>query len=240
MDKEKIMERIIAAVLVLLLLISLLFLFRWYSKYKKGTDFYEDTSGKYTADSDGEFNVDLEGLQQVNPDIKGWIYIEGTNISYPLLWSEDDDTYLRHTYTGSYSVLGSILIWEQNNPDFSDKNTLIFGHNTWNGQMFGDLKKYQQQSFYEEHPTICIITLGGTKKYSIVSAYKTTTASDIYTSSFTDDEQYVSWLKDKVDRSLVKTDKETVTGSEQTIVLSTCTGHNSSGRFVVVAELINS
>ena len=240
MDKEKIMERIIAAVLVLLLSISLLFLFRWYSKYKKGTDFYEDTSGKYTADSDGEFNVDLEGLQQVNPDIKGWIYIEGTNISYPLLWSGDDDTYLRHTYTGSYSVLGSILIWEQNNPDFSDKNTLIFGHNTWNGQMFGDLKKYQQQFFYEEHPTICIITLGGTKKYSIVSAYKTTTASDIYTSSFTDDEQYVSWLKDKVDRSLVKTDKETVTGSEQTIVLSTCTGHNSSGRFVVVAELINS
>ncbi len=240
MNKKKIAERIMAAILVLLLLLSLIFLFRWYSKYKKGTDFYEDISGEYTDDSDGNFSVDLASLQAVNPDIKGWIYIEGTNISYPLLWSGNDDTYLRHTYTGSYSVLGSILIWEQNRPDLSDKNTLIFGHNTWNGQMFGDLKKYQQQSFYEAHPTVYIITADGTRKYSIVSAYKTTTASDIYTSSFVDDAQYASWLKDKIDRSLIQTDKETVIGNEQTIVLSTCTGHNSSGRFVVVAELINS
>lgn len=224
-------------VLIIILCGAMVGLLWWGFDYAEGSFSYEQIKKVY-IDEAGE--PEVKKLQNQNPDIKGWIKIEGTNIDYPLLWSGNDNDYLRHTCFGDYNVLGSIFIWQQNNPDFSDQNTLVFGHNTWNGQMFGQLKKYKKQSFFESHSVIVISMPEKTIKYKIVSAYTTTTGSDIYSSSFKSKEEYKQWLNDKLERSVINTSATKATGEEQTIVLSTCAKSKSNKRFVVVAERITS
>lgn len=46
-------------------------------------------------------------------------------------------------------------------PDFSDENTLVYGHNMKNGSMFGQLKNYQEKEFYGKNPGFFIDTPGG-------------------------------------------------------------------------------
>jgi len=100
----------------------------------------------------GAINVDLEGLKAVNSDIIGWIYFESAEISYPVLNSGNNDTYLRTTYEGKYATAGSIFMEEQNKKDFSDKHTLIYGHNMRNNTMFGQLKLYKtDEDYYTNH-----------------------------------------------------------------------------------------
>lgn len=235
MKKQK-KYNVTLVLLIVLLLFVIGALACWYLDYAHGDISYEAAKENYTD----EDTVDLEALQAKNPDIRAWIRIDGTNIDYPVLWSGNDNDYLRHTYSGDYNVLGSIFIWQKNHPDFSDRNTLVFGHNTWNGQMFGQLRKYKKQSFFEEHPTITIYTPSTKLKYKIVAAYLTTTDSNIYTASFEDEQQYADWLNDKLQRSVIDTKAEKASGTEQTIVLSTCAKSKSNQRFVVVAEKVNS
>jgi len=108
----------------------------------------------------GAINVDLERLKEVSSDIIGWIYFEAADISYPVLNSGNNDTYLRATYDGQYATAGSIFMEEQNKKDFSDKHTLIYGHNMRNNTMFGQLKLYKtDEDYYSNHQYFQLIHL---------------------------------------------------------------------------------
>ena len=80
--------------------------------------------------------VDFEGLQEVNPEVSGWIFFENEEISYPVLYSGDNEKYLKKGYNGKTTAAGSIFIDGRNNPDLSDAYTLIYGHNMQNLSMF--------------------------------------------------------------------------------------------------------
>ena len=86
--------------------------------------------------------VDFNGLKAINPEVIGWIQIEGTSISYPIMKGKDNDYYLKHTFEGNYNAAGSIFIDYTNNSNFEDCNTIIYGHNMKNGSMFGLLRKH--------------------------------------------------------------------------------------------------
>ncbi|MBR0303080.1 MAG: hypothetical protein IJQ80_04460, partial [Clostridia bacterium] len=62
----------------------------------------DNIEGKYSSDKSGKNKkgvdmnnviASLGSLKEVNPDVIGWIYVEGTSINYPLLRSStgDDD-----------------------------------------------------------------------------------------------------------------------------------------------------
>ena len=84
--------------------------------------------------------VDFESLKAINPDVKGWLYIEALDISYPVVQGPDNDAYLHTTYEGTSTFAGSIFLDYQNQGDFSDGNTIVYGHNMKNLSMFGKLK----------------------------------------------------------------------------------------------------
>lgn len=75
------------------------------------------------------FDIDLAALRAVNPDVVGWISIPGTKIDYPFLQGEDNQHYLNHTWDGARNGVGSVFLECQVSPDFSDFNTIIYGHN---------------------------------------------------------------------------------------------------------------
>ena len=84
--------------------------------------------------------VDFASLEAINPDIVGWIYIEALDISYPVVHGEDNDFYLHRTFEKKDNFAGSIFVEYRNSGDFSDPNTIVYGHNMKNQSMFGKLK----------------------------------------------------------------------------------------------------
>ena len=94
----------------------------------------------------------FEELQKINPDIIGWIRINETNVNYPLLQAEDDDTYMNTDAEGKYSLSGSIFLHCANKPDFSDFNNMIYGHHMEKHMMFGDVGLFADKEYFDEHP----------------------------------------------------------------------------------------
>lgn len=148
-----------------------------YQAYQDSDRFYDSTRSAYTMKRELDSNqkvpidVDWESLLAVNPDIVGWIFAEGVDISYPVLQGSDNEYYLKHTLEGDYNFAGSIFMDYQNEPDLSDCNTIIYGHNMKNGSMFGSLKKYSNEDAYAVDPYFWILTPDANYRYEIQSAY---------------------------------------------------------------------
>lgn len=223
-------------------------------EYKEGTDEYdelkkyvekelpdvpynEDTSAE-EGEEVREQRIAFEELKAQNEDVIGWIEIPDTEISYPLMQGDDDQYYLKHTFSGNKNSAGSIFVEYQNKPDLTDRHTIIYGHNMKNGSMFGGLKEYRNASYLVEHPMVYIDLEDGTHAYQIFSCYETPANSNTYTIGFASQpdgryEQFVQTLKNS---SAYDTGID-VSKNDRVITLSTCT-KRSENRFVVHAKRI--
>ena len=145
-----------------------------YGEYQEGEDTYEELSAfveepedtpedetdEPEAEPSGYLQIDFAGLQAVNPDVIAWIDIPGLSVSYPVVQRNDNAYYLHHLITGEYNSSGSIFADCHNQPDFTDQNTIIYGHNMKNGSMFGTLSHYQDQALWEENPIFTCMCRG--------------------------------------------------------------------------------
>lgn len=84
------------------------------------------------------------------PDMKGWLVIPGTSIDYPVMYSEDEDYYIDHSYDQKDDVYGTPFLYSGNAPDFSDDVSVVYGHAMNNGTMFGSLRSFQEKSRFQE------------------------------------------------------------------------------------------
>ncbi|MEG2176595.1 MAG: class B sortase [Oscillibacter sp.] len=180
--------------------------------------------------------MDFTALREANPDVLGWILIPNTPVSYPLVQGADNQYYLKRNWKTWTSVVGSIFMECKNSPDFSDFNTIIYGHRMNNGSMFAFLKHYKQQSTYDAHPAIYITDDAGSRKYEIFAAYEVSTKSSTYLLGFADNAAKQNFLDDCVGRSVIKT-QVVPTVNDQILTLSTCTGNGHATRWVVQARL---
>ncbi len=204
-------------------------------EYKKINDFYNTTTDDFVVESEGGISyVDLDKLIEKNGDVKGWIYIKGADISYPLLQGKDNNYYLYRTYEKEYLGSGSIFLEASNNADFTDSRTIIHGHNMHNGAMFGKLKKFLKEEYREEHPFVYILLPNGVwNKYEIFSAY-TANIDDGTFNLFTDTgSQYKDFISVAKSKSVYK-NAPTLSGKEKIITLSTCTPNSDDEKRNVV------
>ena len=229
-------------------------LYHIYTEYKKGTDEYNsieemavterDPDTTEIAGPDAEpkppLNVDFDKLRSVNEDVIGWIYVDALpDISYPIVQGTDNQTYLHQTYEKNYNFAGTIFADYENARDFSDCNTLVYGHNMKNGSMFGHLKKFSEdQSLYDNDKYFWILTPDKNYRYEIISAYTTGVNSDTYTLFKGPGEEFEEYLKRIKSYSEIKTDDTELTIKDKIVTLSTCTG-NESTRFVVQGKRVD-
>lgn len=103
------------------------------------------------------FSIDWPALQAFNPQIVAWIYMPDSDISYPIVYG-NDDYYLHHSYSGEYSIYGSIFISEEMKGDFTLDNTIVYGHSADTGGMFSSLKNFVDYGYFESHPYFYILT----------------------------------------------------------------------------------
>lgn len=198
-----------------------------------GTD---SDSGKTEAELYAEAlqAVDLDALREVNGDVLGWIYIPDTPISYPIVKSGDNSYYLTRTWNLEYSSVGSIFLDELSSADFSDYNTIIYGHRMKDGSMFASLKYYKKQDYWQQHPYVYIVTDSGVQRYEIFAAYEAGTESKTYQLSFADDSAKTAFINHCVSKSVIDTGVVPTTDRD-IITLSTCTGNGYATRWVVQA-----
>ncbi len=184
------------------------------------------------------FAIDFANLQQVNREVTGWIWIYDTVVNYPLVQSgKNNDAYLHKTYDGTSNSSGSIFMDYRNASDFSDTNTIIYGHNMKNGKMFAVLKKFGNQEFYDSHREFYIMMPEGNRRYEIISAFQTDALSDIYDRNFSSQEGRQAWFE-KVLRSSAILAEVDAAAEDSFVTLSTCvSGNDYRARFVVIGRL---
>ena len=98
----------------------------------------------------------FEKLRETNPDVIGWISIPGTVIDYPIVQTTDNDYYLDQSITGTYLKSGAIFVDFRNSSNWTDRNTVIYGHNMASGEMFAQLAKYRSGTFLRNNKYIYI------------------------------------------------------------------------------------
>lgn len=189
-----------------------------------------------------EKNLDWSSLYAENKDIYAWIYIPGTQVDYPVLQSASDDTYyLNHNIDGSYGKPGCIYTEKINSKDFTNYNTVLYGHNMKSGEMFGCLHDYEDKTFFDENPYVYVYTEEKTYVYEIFAAYTATNAHILNTNDFSTQEGFADYLDNVVYNKALTGNfrKDTrVTSDNRIITLSTCTS-NSNKRWLVQAVLVN-
>ena len=105
-----------------------------------------------------ELTIDFEALKTINSDAAAWLYCPDTVIDYPVMKAADYSYYLDHLPDGTYNANGSLFIDYNCASDFSDKLTVIYGHNMKSLKMFGSLTEYKSQSYFEKHPFMYLYT----------------------------------------------------------------------------------
>lgn len=258
--KRHIITTVLLVFFFLLFLISAMALIKSLSDYKKGVDIYESIQAavfitettqlvpegttaatkEYESVSYAEIetdapieNINLEEVRKLNPQGICWIQIPAITRSYPVAQGTDNTYYLTHTFTHEENSAGSIFMDARNYPDFSDKNTIIYGHNMMNGTMFGMLNRFEKEDFFREHNNCFFITTDtGIRAYQIFACCIVPSDSIVYTLDFDEEVSFSDFLNYVKDKSLYSTNVS-VLPTDYVVTLSTCTSDSKSRRIVL-------
>ncbi len=187
--------------------------------------------------------VDFDELWETAPNAVGWIRVPGTVIDYPVMRSTPkmaEDFYLHHDVDGKYLFAGSIYMQKRNSGDFSDANTLLYGHNMKNGSKFAALHKFKKKDFFQKHDTLYIYTPGHIYTYQIYSVFVYDDRLIPAAFDFSDPEEVAEYQQMTLDpRSYVQQVREGVSLSpdDRLVTLSTCTNRDAE-RLLLHAVLV--
>ncbi len=186
--------------------------------------------------------VDFEDLWEMNPEIYAWLYIPDTKVNYPILQREGDDAfYLKHDSEGRYSKAGAVFTESAyTRKDFSDPVTLVYGHDTRAGDMFGSLQTtYSTREGMEAHRDITVYLPEQELHYEVFAAVPHDMLHILYYNDFTDPEVLEAFLEQVLSVRSINAcidHSVEVTAQDRLLILSTCLRGDSQQRYLVLAK----
>lgn len=250
-------KRIICTILILIftsgIVIGVIQLYKQYREYSEGKDSYtvlddyvelpeepKDPSLSHVDETESGGRewptVDFASLKEINPDIVGWIYIEGTEINYPVVQGEDNQYYLKHLFSGEWNSAGCIFLDSRNAADFSDRHSIIYGHHMKNGTMFSGLTEYKKQEYYNGHPIALLLTPEQNFEIEIFAGYVASVQDEAWKVAFPSDPDFTEWLEEARERSCF-TSEITPAATDRILTLSTCSYEFNNARFVLLGRI---
>ncbi len=189
-------------------------------------------------------SVDFDKLRTTNGDIYAWIFIPDTEIDYPVLQHpEDNSYYLNYNLDGSKGYPGCIYTENYNNKNFSDPDTVLYGHNMKDGTMFAGLHNYGNSEYMEAHPYVYIYTEEELLIYEIFAAYQFSDEHILYAHDGFEDmkvlEEYIEEILSTASRNGILKEETEVTANSCILTLSTCIAGKPDNRFLVQGVLLN-
>ncbi len=184
------------------------------------------------------YEVDFNSLLKKNSDTVAFINVPNTNINYPVVKANDNNYYLTHAFDKSRNDAGWVFMDYRNDSNFTDSNTIIYGHGRLNKTVLGSLKNTLTSTWQNNRDNYIINV--STKKanflYQIFSIYTIPEEKYYLTNNFSTKKDKEKWLKTMQERSIVKI-STTLDVNDKIITLSTCE-NNNGGRIVVHGKLI--
>ena len=181
-------------------------------------------------------NQNIVDLQVQNEDVVGWITVPHTGIDYPFVQAADNGTYLHKNLYGEKAAAGTIFMDYRNSKDFSDVNTILYGHHMKNGSMFASLKRFAEKDFFASNQKGTIFLADRTLAIEFF-AYLIVKTDDNVIYAIPDSSEltiYMDYIKNNA-----KNYREIGVGPEDRIVtLSTCSYEFNSARMVLLGKLI--
>jgi len=181
--------------------------------------------------------IDFEAANVSLPGITAWILLEGTSLDYPVMQTTNNSFFLGHLADGTKHRSGAIFLDYRNSADFSDRNSLIYGHESRTGEMFGILKNYRRQSYYDENPVMHLYTPEKDYELVLVAGYLVDSGIESPQIVFNDDAAFEAYVKAIKRKSMFKSDVE-VNADDRIVSLCTCAYDYPNARFVVVGKLV--
>ena len=182
-----------------------------------------------------DMEIDFDVLHSINPDIVAWLYCPDTVIDYPIVRATEYDYYLHHLPDGTVNANGTLFI-DYNWKGFSDRLTVVYGHNMKSGRMFGSISNYKKQDYFNAHPYMYLYTEEGERfridlKYGCVIA-----AGQWRDRAFMFDVNLDSLLAFAEYNTTFQSDTQ-ISDSDRIITLTTCSYEFNDARYIVVGVL---
>ena len=177
-------------------------------------------------------------LRAVNPDVRGWVTLYGTQIDYPVLQGENNLTYINTDVYGNFALAGSIYMDCRNSADFSDVYNLLFGHHMENSRMFGDLDLYKDEAFFRKNVTGTLLTEGAVYDLRVAALLLVPASEEgvFDITRYETAEDVISFVREN---AVFLNDFMPEPGGEgQFLVFTTCSSEFTDARTVLVTTMI--
>lgn len=236
----KIVTVLISIALITCVAFLLIFKINVNNSYKQTNQIMQSVLVKNSKD---ENDVDWEKLKAKNKDVIGWLSINDTTINTPIVQSTDNSYYLKKNFNKKYSFNGNPFIDYRNDMNIDDTNTIIYGHNMRDSQLFGELLDiYKNSQTASNYKIIKLKTPKSVHKYAIIGAFYTNSEPKDdngyvfeYNSPNLDEGDYADFLA-QLEQRYIFTSGVDVNMSDKLLTLSTCAYQFKNERFVVVAR----
>ena len=180
-------------------------------------------------------------LLALNSDVVGWLTMDNTRVDFPVLQGKDNLTYINRDVYGNFSLAGSIYLDSRNSPAFADSYSLFYGHHMAEGNMFGDLDLYKDESFFRKNRTGVLILPDRTYNLEVISCMLVS-ASDEYIFEPDHTRNAITELLDYVEKNSMYLHEEVLqqaraTSDLQLLALSTCSSEFTDARTIVITVM---
>jgi sortase B len=233
-----ILDKILEKVLIVGILLAIaLMAYSWWDNQNIQQAAAPETYAAYKPS--GESTLSFRELKKMNPDVFGWIDIYDTTIDYPLVQGDSNQEYLSTNEEGKFSLTGAIFLDKDNSNQFTDFNSIIYGHNMVPEVMFGGIKRFKTKTYFNTHKYGDLYYNGrhhGLKIFALVETdgYDWT----IYHPGVTGNTGRSKYLEHLLSK-MIRYRKVSVERDDHIVLLSTCTEDKTNGRLILVAEITN-
>ena len=233
---------------LIVILLGLIFIFgiiyslyniiNWKLDVDKNNKIKEDIKENIKVDKDNKYIVDFKSLKEKNSDTIAYIKVNNTNIDYIVVKGKNNDYYLNHNFNKEYNIAGWVFMDYRNKLDNTDKNIIIYGHNTKDNSMFDTLKYVLTKSWQinTNNQIITLVTEEKEYKYQVFSTYEIKPEDFYITTSFKSNDNYKYFLGKILERSNYNY-KVDLDEDDRILTLSSCLGEGQT-RVVLHAKLI--
>ena len=236
--KKKMIIKTIMIICILLLIYSVYNIVMWYHDNRQNETIKEEIN-EIIEDTSDEKEIDFKALKEKNKEIVAYLKVNNTKIDYVVTKGNDNKYYLTHNLYKKYNRAGWIFMDYHNKLDGTDKNIIIYGHNTLDGTMFGTLRKVVKKEWYEneDNHIINLVLDGETYTYQVFSTYSIKVEDYYINTIFKDNNEFNTFVNTLKKRSVYNYGVD-VSGGDSILTLSTCTG-NGKSRMVLHAKRIS-
>lgn len=233
--KQKKPRRKKSKIAIIILLLSLIVfscssavIFRNYVKKHENIDMNTKLESVFNNEKNEETDFNFEEMLKLNPGFVGWIKVPNTSISLPVVKYSDNSFYLNHNFYKKYDYRGTVFMDYRNDPEKLDANTILYGHNCYDGTMFSELEKFQDIEFYKQTPVIEFSNVNGKSKWKVYGVFITNAKAEEdngyifnYIYPYMDGENFDGFINEVNKRRLYAPDVD-ITDDDNMLILSTC------------------